>query len=33
MSFWKNKRVTKNIDEQRCKKVEVGKNIRNKIYL
>ena len=26
--FWKNKRVTKKVYEQRCKQVEVGKNIR-----
>ena len=33
MWFWKNKRVTKKVYEQRCKQVEVGKNIRKKIYL
>ena len=31
--FWKNKRVTKKLYEQRCKQVEVGKNIRKKNYL
>ena len=31
--FWKNKRVTKKAYEQRSKQVEVGKNIRKKIYL
>ena len=31
--FWKNKRVTKKVYEQRCKQIELGKNIRKKIYL
>ena len=33
MWFWKNKRVTKKIYEQRCKQVEVGKTIRKNLFI